>query len=965
MAFEDEDQVDWSDGTLDPPSPKSLDAAPDSTHHNLVAKQDDNDNGSPTYGAMEQFFIPCGLPLTPALINHDHVQSTGSRAQRARIGVHLNRREPSKEDYANFALYQANQKAYEAAFVKNFLAHALHPDKIKECFKALDFEEEVESYMALVAANVNYITNKMIWNAHHRAVNLLVNDGKEGAPFLDMNTFDKSVFAYFGPRSTLPAASKMNESWHRADAQPAMVWFTPKEYPISHHNSPFEDIDDVAHTLLLNESSGNSLPTGRATRLPTTKKRRSQRMSGAAIRDEQRVSSRGNWLSSFPELGVDDERHSLLPITSTDQNIGNEVELTEFANNEPQIISDLRDLRQSDTTQASRSSPGPTPDDTVLIDEITRLEELANLYGNDALNSDRIISFQEPGRVDQPEEVPSWLTQLIYDHKRRVIEKWGLPQQSLRGALPGIRQIVAAAIAQGYRPVADDIDERIEAIEAREQQQLSFLPQPQGQSVSASSAPSPSNSTNTSIRKGKRKSVEETSKRKQIVQPSKKKRKIGTQVVPPEEAAVQPRPRNIVDRSLLQPHPSGSTTLEAHQQFPPNAYFEPKVDDEKPVWRCGIKHAMGYYYNAGDRKNCAGCFTSISENPKLQMMDFYLPSRTHMFQPAPGQLWKPSKLLGKARRSTHLSHNSIAKEAYWAAISAGSDEAGARQIGVHAVEQHLRPKPRKEPTPEPSPEPEPDLGPHPSGSATMEHGQDLPACAYFTKRHRHEERAWRCDVNHALGRYYLAGDKRSCPGCGSNKAGAGRHVEMDFYMPVGVVIRQEAPGLSNWKPRKPYKLTKSKAREREKATAPSHNQICSKKYLELVGAGMLHDEALGCAVRDTDAFLDAKQEDAQRKYEHEQEREGENIRVVGTRGRKDSANTAGNQMGCAGNSRSSRTGPVALVPEKYPNETTDDEKDDEKDDVEEYGQGDDAEDVQSEAVDSSSAEESSSGSDSE
>jgi hypothetical protein len=50
----------------------------------------------------------------------------------------------------------------------------------------------------------------------------------------------------------------------------------------------------------------------------------------------------------------------------------------------------------------------------------------------------------------------------------------------------------------------------------------------------------------------------------------------------------------------LPPHPSGSRTLEAHQQLPPDAYFQPKSPSEKPVWRCGIKHPMGYYYNARD-----------------------------------------------------------------------------------------------------------------------------------------------------------------------------------------------------------------------------------------------------------------------------------------------------------------------------------------------------------------------------
>jgi hypothetical protein len=55
-----------------------------------------------------------------------------SRSQRARIGVHSNRRQPTKEDYTDYVLHQANQKVYEASFLKLFVNHALHPDQIGE-----------------------------------------------------------------------------------------------------------------------------------------------------------------------------------------------------------------------------------------------------------------------------------------------------------------------------------------------------------------------------------------------------------------------------------------------------------------------------------------------------------------------------------------------------------------------------------------------------------------------------------------------------------------------------------------------------------------------------------------------------------------------------------------------------------------------------------------------------------------
>ena len=67
---------------------------------------------------------------------------------------------------------------------------------------------------------------------------------------------------------------------------------------------------------------------------------------------------------------------------------------------------------------------------------------------------------------------------------------------------------------------------------------------------------------------------------------------------PPTNSRCRPIP------VALPPHPSGSKTLEAHQQLLPDAYFQMESPSEKPVWRCGIKHPMGYYYNAGNRKNC-------------------------------------------------------------------------------------------------------------------------------------------------------------------------------------------------------------------------------------------------------------------------------------------------------------------------------------------------------------------------
>ena len=202
-----------------------------------------------------------------------------------------------------------------------------------------------------------------------------------------------------------------------------------------------------------------------------------------------------------------------------------------------------------------------------------------------------------------------------------------------------------------------------------------------------------------------------------------------------------------IEGSTTTPHPSGSKTLELHQNLPPNAYFEPSSASEEPAWRCGIKHPMGHYYNAGDRKACAGCFTALSHNPNARIMDFYLPRRTYFYQPAPGMIWKPSKCFLKERRCKNLSHNSIAKEAFWEANRGGATDEEALKAAIEAIETHLRPKPPpvkvNPPSPTPSdpsspPLPPLPLPPHPSGSKTMEHGQSLPESAYLSAKEENE-----------------------------------------------------------------------------------------------------------------------------------------------------------------------------------------------------------------------------------
>lgn len=791
-------------------------------------------------------------------------------------------------------------------------------------------------YLRTVLQNVNGIADKMISNAHSRAVNLLANDGKDGAPFLDLRQLNQRMFSDFCPDNPVSVVSRLNESWHRSLREPAMVRMSTKQYPIGSNSSPLEEIDEIAERIF-NDHTG-SLPRGRAT-IPLNKnKGKGRGLPGAASREELQNASRGNWLA-FPS----GEAPKLIPIPSPK---ALHQKLTVVR--EPRIHQDLRNIEHANSHFCQpASSDSSAPDDAE--GSSTRLEDLFDRYGSHALSSDRFIT---PASIEEDavvEKVAAWRPRLIEDHKRRLTERWGNPSQTLRRVLPSIKQIFMEAMAAGYRPTSDDFHNKIRIIEAREQRQVASsctaphtLPVPEmghqhEMSQTSPHAPKSRDTVNHSIatnnppttvsKKRQKTSTNSNStkdarlSKKSQAKPGSTRKKVAKQIMEQLPIASPPAP-----------HSSGSTALDVRQDLPPGTYFEPQLPDEKPAWRCGIKHAMGYYYNAGNRSSCPGCFTNIKENAKTRHMDFYLPTSTYFFQPAPNIVWTPSKLLGKARRSKHLSHNSIAKEAYWAALHAGETADKARQAGVEAVETVLRSRLPKERTPEPTPEPEPDLGPHPSGSEAMEHGQDIPECAYFDNQERHEIFAWRCDVNHALGRYYLAGDKRTCPGCGSNKNGMAKQSGMDFYMPSGVAVRQEARGLSLWKPRKPYKLHNPGLSKTARAKHLTHNQNASKKYFEAIDFGHEHEEAVRLAIEGVEAELEAKHKAAERSDVTSDSEEAGSVGSPNsgtTEERRDSANTS--QSGKYRGRRISHGGStVATIPRKRNSEgLSDDEADEE------------------------------------
>jgi hypothetical protein len=804
---------------------------------------------------------------------------------------------------------------------------------------------------------------------------MLANDGKDGAPFLDVHQLGQARFFDFGPDNPISIVHRVNESWHRDTSEPAMVRMSTKQYPIGSHASPLEEIDEVADKVFNDVAFTSRLSTGCATKPMNRKKGRGRGILGAALREAPRAVSRGNWLT-FPLSEA--ARHPPTPPQASLANKSNTTDADIFGNvEELRILQDMHNATYSGGTFVE-TSQCPTSDLNDFKAGPTQQENLLNQYEADVVDSNRPHA-PESSEDDLVRKVPSWHTRLIDDHKRRLAERWAQPPHILQRVLPGIKQVIVEAFTRGYRPIGDDYQDKINIIEDREQRRCALSsPEQSGRSswnvqervrvISPSSDIYRLQSTANQTTVTKEQHVNVSRKRHNTCSStsSVKKAKVSSIDCP----VIKPAKRKVGEHSLQHTitsepqshHLSGSTTLEFHQVLPPDAYFEPQQSDEKPAWRCGIKHAMGYYYNAGNRTACPGCFTNIKESVKTKHMDFYLPPSKYFFQPASDMTWTPRKPLGKARRTKHLSHNSRAKEAYWTAIEIGATADEARQAGVEAVEAALRPRSPKEPSPEPTPEPEPDLGPHPSGSTAMEHGQDIPECAYFEKHDEHEEYAWRCDVNHALGRYYLAGDKRSCPGCGSNRHGAGKQADMDFYMPNGVVIRQEAPNLCQWTPRKPYKPRKATTSKNSKVKYLTHNQNCSKKYFEAVEAGHEHEKAVKMAINGLEADLEVKQFEA-----HNEEVEETVTGSTSTNPQRDSANPGEN--GSAQNERCRHNSPRSCTSSSVPKKRKLDEASGEAmDDIEEHEMLQDLENAHMEQqiieVYSSSDEESS-GSDSE
>ncbi|KAI8936760.1 hypothetical protein NX059_006007 [Plenodomus lindquistii] len=945
MAYATEDELDWSDGTIYTPAPVCHKPATaymypsvikaDDEYYNSLFDSDSSEDQPEQDSPHEE--LPADLCVLP---DNDQYTSPVTHAN-TEPGSHDHRRVPSKEDYVNFALYQADQKAYEATLFKQFVAHALHPDQIKQCFTGNGSSHvKLQQYLNLINANVDKMAEKMIWNAHHRAIHMLATEGRTDATFLHVHELDEGSFADFGPGSTSSrvAVSNISESWHRAFADPVTVCLSTTQYPLARHTHPLDDVDDRAKTATSNDEP--PIPHN----------------TEALVEDTQRCQGMPVAVPSLDQAATDSHVDHEMPIPATSAKAHRDIPGYQggfmavdilMPDAPPTLLEGLQEAHPAHEHQDLTSFANMPAYPHSHYAAPTQLEMLFGKHGAEALASDWPQSDTGSDTTSAIVKVPSWSQKLLNDHKRRLTERWGNLRQTLDTLLPGIEEVISQSMANGCRPTDPDWRDKARELDAREQDHIStrivpvmeLVPTIPKESRRGRQKPSntdavprilttsiftePMGAPLPSARPAKKRKVD---KKPGVVSSRNKQRAVKPNKSSGASAKSSAPPTAATDASLP-PHPSGSKTLELDQHLPPDAYFEPRTPDDKPAWRCSIKHALGHYYNAGDRKACRGCNTSLIDIPNAKLMDFYLPRRTFSNQPAPNMRWKPGKPPGKIPKLANQCHNSVAKYAFWAAISTGHTEDAARDIGRATLLAHLAPKPRKEPTPPPVPAPKPDPGPHPSGSDTMEHGQDLPDCAYWKRQQRHEDPAWRCDVSHALGRYYLAGDKKSCPGCGTNKGGAGRQTVMDFFLPPGTIIRQEAPNIVKWKPRK-YKgragAGASVKEGKEKGKHLTHNQACSEKYFRAKTEGLGHAVALERAVRQTDEWLDGKMGEKFVEQEDGDEVKEDAHSLADNDGMSDTApDVEAEAEACTANHRGGCT--VSLVPAKRSSDEFDDD----------------------------------------
>lgn len=911
-----EDEVDYSDSPLSPLSPEQ-----EASHYSFpydlsTSGFEQEQNSKLDYINHEQVALPLEDTSTPCELYYSssclrsclqfaglnqaaQLKPNDSQVERPRIGVHLNRHGVSREDYSDFLVYQGNQKIYEATFLKHFLAHALHPDQLDACLSGgpMDDRQSLHEYLKAVSRNTSNLLQKMIQRTQSRVVKFRANDNKDTTSFWNSKQLDRRLFSDFSPGNEFSVVGMLNQSWHKAFSHPSLVQFTPDECEPEVNISSFEEVSDITGQTEIFENSNVAQSASHSQVRPSRKKKskagKAPVMAHATSHNQvQPPRKRNSKTCNLP--GATDRVHTTAHRNDWIQGLGgywrDEISNDSQSGKDAPSSESYGKHQSEPLTEMSYSHDG----------EVYETQKtLESPHGTDMLSQgpESLFSPKSTEVESSNTKLPLWKATLLKDHKLRLAKKWPQLQQPRQKPLD-ITAYVGRAIAQGelkrlspgFQKTANtsnpsalesqpelNLDASHSIQETSQSKVLNdrniiLHPETTNMPIIARSNELPRNTLH-SVRKNDKPSAPPRKRQKSMHEAMKT-----TSVKGKSKESLHPNSASLGSFSSLPYHSGPSHVLEDHQQLPPDAYFEKKTENEQPVWRCGITHCMGYYYNSGDRRNCVGCFTSFKENPKAKIMGFYMPRRSYFFQSAPGLVWKPSKSTGKPRSSSSLSHNSIAKDAYWEAIHSGESTHNAWRKGIEAVEKHLgakkekteKPK-KKKPLTKSVPEPI-DHGRHPSGSVTMEHGQSLPKGASFEKitRECDEEKAWRCDVNHALGRYYLAGDVKSCHGCGSSKSGAGKRIKTDFYLPSGTIARQKAPRLVDWKPRAPYKLTKEGKKRKQSL---SHNQIASKEYWKLVDQGYAHlkssydKETLARAIKATEEQIDAKMEAARERLE--------------------------------------------------------------------------------------------------
>ncbi|KAL5372419.1 hypothetical protein DPSP01_013526 [Paraphaeosphaeria sporulosa] len=636
-----EDESDWSDGPINSPSLRAVDThgfsmgfdlpelSFNALPHSSEPRLPHRDYKYPK--AYQEFVeLPVGDPFNPYINGSSHLKSAVSPFKRAKIGVYTNRRKPSREDYSNFVLYQASQRVYEATFLKNFVAHALHPNRFDACFSAQDPQESVGQYLKSVADNVNKLATKIIWNTHSRTVNFMANDEKETTVFWDFQQFENQSFANFSPGNTFPVLRLMNQSWHRAFSHPSMVRYSAEQYQIGPDASPFEEIDEVTgHTKLFEgESIAHTASHDRVVRAPRMKKPKISPLPGATLRGNP-TTPNDDWLQGLLRYGSPSSfrfsEDTEVPITvySTSQDM---LPLEAIPASDAcasgaksvwggasgGIVGSCpiheNSMHMNDDAEASTIRITRTP-----AEEPTCPESLVALLGSDALWKDSgQSSSSEDTTSEDSRKRTLWRMVLIQDHKNRLAERWPQSQQRLDAALDfnscverAIKNGDLKPLRAGLRKLASFVDPPAVVLPANRVQsgsnKISILQTVRAIQQDGDNKGSAVDSGH-STRRNSQLSVRRPNKRqkrapKARISKSSKSTDASNSSKTPEkpEATLRSAGASSSPSSIpAQANPDNSTskTLEDHQQLPPDAYFEKMADDEQPAWRCGIKHPM-------------------------------------------------------------------------------------------------------------------------------------------------------------------------------------------------------------------------------------------------------------------------------------------------------------------------------------------------------------------------------------